>query len=268
MEDEQVNVRASVVKSLKSVGLYHPLRRVKQRLSFMVKVKVDPDAAHHFAVTAQDAKVRLECFRTVVSELKARGPVRDYLEFGVCRGVTLSLMHQVLQEQGLTESRIFGFDSFEGLPAEAEHDDEGTWYPGQFMSSLPSTRKFLVKQGVDMGKTHLVKGWFSDTLTAEFARTVRPSIIMVDCDMYLSARQCLDWSLPLVEDRAVIIFDDWNSRKLAERGLGERKAWEEASANNPELRIVKELPAYIPEAYVVLVEREREDTGRLRNRLQ
>ena len=46
--------------------------------------------------------------------------IGDYLEFGVLNGATLATVHEVFQEYGLTEARFFGFDSFEGLPADEQ----------------------------------------------------------------------------------------------------------------------------------------------------
>src|ERR1041384_5764847 len=56
--------------------------------------------------------------------------IGDYLEFGVFYGSSLSCMHRVLEEFGLRHVRMFGFDSWEGLPPSARDEDNGTWNPG------------------------------------------------------------------------------------------------------------------------------------------
>src|SRR3989337_4080318 len=43
--------------------------------------------------------------------------VGDYLEFGVFQGTSLNCMYQTLMELKLDDVRLFGFDSFKGLPA-------------------------------------------------------------------------------------------------------------------------------------------------------
>jgi len=49
--------------------------------------------------------------------------IGDFLEFGVCQGTSLGLMYDELLDAGLNHVRLFGFDSFAGLP----HDVEGEW---------------------------------------------------------------------------------------------------------------------------------------------
>src|SRR5687768_9139813 len=82
----------------------------------------------------------------------------DYLEFGVCHGTSLACMFEVLQQQGLNHVRLFGFDSFEGLPRVAAIDPSNYWQPGDFASSLEYTSRRLSRKGVDWNRTFLVKG--------------------------------------------------------------------------------------------------------------
>jgi hypothetical protein len=154
----------------------------------------------------------------------------DYLEFGVFNGTSLGLMYKVLQEFGFDTVHLFGFDSFEGLPADAATDDEGAWQPGQYFCNLKTTQHHLNQRGIDWSRTFLVKGWFSETLqeqTVQAFRLRKASIIMVDCDLYTSTCDVLRFCTPLIQDQTFVIFDDWNSFSLADRNLGERKAFEE-----------------------------------------
>ena len=91
-------------------------------------------------------------------------PVGDYLEFGVFRGDSLICMDRARREAGLS-FRLFGFDSFEGLP-ELAPEDQG-WTSGSFRSNYGSTRRRLTKNGIDWSRTVLVKGWYDETLTPE-----------------------------------------------------------------------------------------------------
>ena len=154
----------------------------------------------------------------------------DYLEFGVYNGTSLVSMFHETEAMGLTDMRLFGFDSFEGLPAAAAVDDEGKWKPGAWRSDLEFTEAVLEAEGVDRSRVFLVPGWFSETCNAETAHRygiTKASVIMVDCDIYTSTREALDFCAPLIVDRALILFDDWNTGNLAAKNLGERKAFEE-----------------------------------------
>ena len=58
--------------------------------------------------------------------------IGDYLEFGVYVGTSLLCMHRVSRAIGLSSLRLFGFDSFQGLPESAATEDEGRFRPGWF----------------------------------------------------------------------------------------------------------------------------------------
>jgi hypothetical protein len=159
----------------------------------------------------------------------------DYLEFGVYNGTSLVSTFRETEAMGLTRMRLFGFDSFEGLPAAAATDDEGKWKPGAWRSDLEFTEAVLEAEGVDRSRVTLVPGWFSETCRPDTARRLgiaKASVIMVDCDIYTSTREALEFCAPLIVDHALVLFDDWHTGNLAARHLGERKAFEEWLAAN------------------------------------
>ena len=166
------------------------------------------------------------------------GELGDYVEYGVYYGTSLSCMYDALQQLGLHRVRMFGFDSFEGLPESAAHEDDQEWVPGQFKASLQLAEEYLDRHGVPRERVTLTKGWFSETLTPATRERYgirRAGVLMVDCDLYSSAREALVFSAPLIGRRAVVYFDDWNAGGLADKGLGERRAFEELLAEHPDL---------------------------------
>lgn len=182
----------------------------------------------------------------------------DYLEFGVCHGTSLATMHRALATHDIQGVRTIGFDSFQGLPDSTVPDDR-RWSPGEFQCSMRVTRRLLERWGVDLDSVVLVDGWYSETLGPETRDRLdieRALVIMVDCDMYQSATEALEFALPCISDRAIIFFDDWHEGGLAESGLGERRAFEEALQRHDDLRATS-LPdlRYSPGSEVFLVER-------------
>jgi O-methyltransferase len=154
----------------------------------------------------------------------------DYLEFGVYNGTSLVATFRETEAMGLSNTRLFGFDSFQGLPEAAATDDEGKWKPGAWRSELEFTEAVLAAEGVDRSRVFLIPGWFSDTCHPETAHRyniTKASVIMVDCDIYTSTTEALAFCAPLIADHALIMFDDWNAGNLAAKQLGERKAFEE-----------------------------------------
>ena len=183
----------------------------------------------------------------------------DYLEFGVYHGTSLITMYRVLEEMGLDHVRLFGFDSFEGLPATAKTDDEGHWKPGEFRSDYDFTLQVLEVEKVEMERVVLTKGFYDVTLTPALKQRhqlLKASVIMVDCDMYLSAKEALTFCEPLIVDEAMIAFDDWYP--LAERELGEKRAFDEFLKEHPCFE-VEDFGGYPPHGKVFFVKRVKNE---------
>jgi O-methyltransferase len=147
-------------------------------------------------------------------------------------------VNEVLHEYGLQHVRLFGFDSFQGLPLSAFLDDAGVWFPGAFKSNYRRAVEFMTQGGIDWQRTFLAKGWFSETATPEYRRRhdiQNASLIMIDCDMYLSTKDALKFCAPLIKDQAIVFFDDWNAHQLAAQNLGEQRAFAEFLHENPDL---------------------------------
>ena len=187
----------------------------------------------------------------LIDEVGADG-VGDYLEFGVHSCSSMLCMYREVEALGLRHVRLFGFDSFQGLPVTASSDDEGLWTAGDFRCEHAFAEQILRDEQVDPKKVALTAGWFSDTLTPATVHRLglkKVSVIMVDCDMYLSAREALTFSMPLITDHALMLFDDWNAGNLAARNLGEKKAFDEVLASGAFK--IEPLPSYASNAACV-----------------
>jgi O-methyltransferase len=185
------------------------------------------------------------------------GTIGDYLEFGVSRGTSMVGAYRVFRKMGLRDTRLFGFDSFQGMPAGSEREG---WVAGQYASSLRATRHYLDAHLVDPDRVTLVEGWFDDTLSDETRADLginRASILMIDCDIYSASRQALEFCAPVLADRAVIIFDDWGPMERLGK-IGQKEAFAEFLEAHPRLQ-ARPLPAYAYQgqdnARVFLVER-------------
>ena len=171
-------------------------------------------------------------------DMVGREAIGDYLEFGVFYGASMVCVNEVLHEYGLQHVRLFGFDSFQGLPLSAFQDDAGVWSPGAFKSNYRRAVEFMTQGGIDWQRTFLAKGWFSETATPEYRKRHdihNASLIMIDCDMYLSTKDALNFCAPLIKDQTIVFFDDWNAHHLAAHNLGEQRAFAEFLQENPNL---------------------------------
>lgn len=117
-------------------------------------------------------------------------------EFGVYQGNSVRKMAE------LTDSKIFGFDSFEGLPEPWIHGRKD-FKKGHFaVAQLPE-----VPESVE-----LIKGFFDKTLipfVSKFRLTgEKIRLIHIDCDLYSSAIFVLKTLNDLIDVGTVILFDE------------------------------------------------------------
>jgi len=153
--------------------------------------------------------------------------IGDYLEFGVFQGTSMLCLHRALHNSRLDDVRLFGFDSFQGLPPVADQDESGRWTAGEFKADIQFTKEKLDEGNVDWKKTFLIEGYFSATLTKNLIdhyQIKKASIIMIDSDTYLSAKEALTFCHSLINNEAIIFFDDWNS---TDNHHGEKRAFRE-----------------------------------------
>jgi O-methyltransferase len=211
----------------------------------------------------EELKLKYRDGLLLLSERHGQEKLGDYLEFGVYVGGSLACMHHVLDDLRLDHVRLFGFDSFEGLPETTRTDTTSeveNWQPGDFKSPYDVTRENLTQTGVDWDRTILVKGWFDDTLTREFQQqhgVSKASIIMVDCDLYSSTKTALEFCAPLIVDEAIVFFDDWLPATLGQKNLGEKRAFHEFLDAHPYFTAV-ELDTYRPDAAKVFLVSRRD----------
>lgn len=122
-----------------------------------------------------------------------------YIEFGVAAGLSIKWW---LENHKNSESRFFGFDTFEGLP-----EDWGTFKQGD----MSSEGKF---PDVNDNRCRFIKGLFQDTLPGmmqEFhSYSPVKRIIHLDADLYSSTLYVLTSLAPLLKEGDVLIFDEFN----------------------------------------------------------
>ena len=114
-----------------------------------------------------------------------------FLEFGVASGQTISDI------ANLSKARVFGFDSFEGLP-----EDWYTGYPkGTFSGPLPKVP----------ANVSLIKGWFSETHLPGFLEehSEPMAFLHVDCDLYGSTKCIFNLLNDRVGSGCVMVFDEY-----------------------------------------------------------
>src|SRR5215212_1060139 len=121
------------------------------------------DATAH--VAAEQLERRLADALRLLRQRLGTHEVGDYLEFGVYAGGTMTCADRARTAAGIESMRLIGFDSFEGLPSEAEQINPQRWSAGMFACSPEEALENMRRGGVDVDRVRLVKGWFDATLT-------------------------------------------------------------------------------------------------------
>lgn len=154
-----------------------------------------------------------------------------HYEFGIGGG------NSILTTLNLTSQRnpfhgIIAFDSLEGLPE--EHPDvwhNPDWKPGVFSTQddfQVTTKDEAIqclrnKWGPRNNEVDIVVGWYSETLTELLAKELRykrANYIHVDCDIYLSCLELMDWIFKhdLAQIDSLWRFDDIFGTELWKAG--------------------------------------------------
>lgn len=184
--------------------------------------------------------------------------VGDYLEFGTFRGRSLAAAYHALaatfgnrlqNERALMSAeqeaacrqrwsalRFVAFDSFQGLPALEGIDRDGADFrAGQYACARADVARNLGEAGVDLAKVEFVEGWYKDTCipaTKERLGLTAAAICWIDCDLYQSTKEVLDFIATLLVDGTILVFDDW----FCFRGSpfrGQQRAFREFQAAMP-----------------------------------
>jgi hypothetical protein len=95
----------------------------------------------------------------------------DYFEFGLWRGATFRIAHQMKHRFGQTEMLLWGFDSFQGLPPSAERRDN-IFHEGEFACGESELRRILRRSGFQ-ATIRLVPDSMTDLNDAHGSRAAR-----------------------------------------------------------------------------------------------
>lgn len=147
-------------------------------------------------------------------------PVGSLMEFGVFSGNTMNRLIKGAEAQGNVFTEVWGFDSFCGLPKEAENVYQNPeWPEGAFNVQkdfgLKSTEEAMtfVRGNVERKDINLIPGFYSDTLPKMPRGMHQCSFLHVDVDIYQSTKEVLDFVFQreLLKNGALIRYDDWMS---------------------------------------------------------
>jgi hypothetical protein len=157
----------------------------------------------------------------------------DFCEFGTLFG-DISIDAFYLNTKLTSKRELFFFDSFEGLPNTPEPYDQKILEPGSFAFSLKNFRNRLKKFGVDIDQVHIIPGFFSKTLVTR-NDPLEIAIAWVDCDLYSSTLEVLDFLTARLSQGSLLILDDYFL--FDQPSKGQRLAVAEWLRKNPHIQL-------------------------------
>jgi hypothetical protein len=163
-------------------------------------------------------------------------PGYDVYQFGVYSGNSIKQIIEVYDRCNIPIRKIFGFDSFEGIPEEKlDINNHKEWIKGfcnisKDLQLEPEIACTFIKQNLDKYHHNIqfIKGfWDEKFLTPQLIKDNDMRVatyIDIDCDIYSSAYSALDFMFKnkLVRSGTVIGYDDWSG--VEEFTGGESKA--------------------------------------------
>ena len=182
----------------------------------------------------------LECMNYLRVAKLGRGA---FFEFGCHSGRTFSATVNAAKYFNMMDAEFFAFDSFEGLPT-TNAEEDGIFQTGGFCPSKSDFMKIIKqKTGVDLNYDHIIKGFYSDSLTTELqGRMPKVGMVHIDVDLYSSTMEIFEFIKPLIVVGTVIVFDDWYCFPPG-ANKGEMRAVKEFSTANPSFQL-EEWKAY------------------------
>jgi hypothetical protein len=154
----------------------------------------------------------------------------DLVECGVWKGGSAMLMAYVLLEAGITNRKIFLYDTFEGMVAPGPKDGDfeknewnkmksgsggSTWC----FSSEEETRRNMQSTGYPQEKVIIVKGKVEDTLPKTIPEKI--ALLRLDTDWYESTHHELVHLFPRLTSKGILIIDDYGAWQGARKAVDE-----------------------------------------------
>ena len=173
----------------------------------------------------------------------------DIVEAGAFKGGSTSKISIIAER---LERKLLVFDSFEGLPENAEkheksilgHSIEG-WFNGkEFCGSLDEVKSNITKYG-EIGVCEFYKGWFDDTMPG-FSRKL--CAVYLDVDLASSTKTCIKYLYPQIVPGGILysqdgdfplVIDVFNDNNFWESEVGCKKPKIEGLGKSKILKIVK-----------------------------
>lgn len=185
--------------------------------------------------------------------LKTNGISGDYAEFGCYGGMTFNLAYKEILRHG-NACKLWAFDSFKGLPKpKGTSDFHPCWNENDMSMSLEEFKKICFENNIPNNKYKIVSGYYSDTLDKKLWKDKKLDISLayIDCDLYSSTVDVLEFLAPKLKHGMIIAFDDY-FMYTENQVSGNRKAMIEYFNTNKQFQLLPYIQfSHVGQSFIV-----------------
>ncbi|HXQ20712.1 MAG TPA: TylF/MycF/NovP-related O-methyltransferase [Candidatus Acidoferrales bacterium] len=188
---------------------------------------------------------RYEMFGCANEYIRFEAIEGDILEFGVFTGLSLALLAHTYQHNATPDlpRRVVGFDSFAGLAKDQEgharwKPTDGavnhSWHP-LLPVGAPVTPQVTLDlfAACQLPVPQLEVGPYPETLPRAIGtKYAKVALVHIDCDLYEATHDVLTGIEGVLQDGAMMLFDDWFHYR-GHPGKGEARAFAEFLQQHP-----------------------------------
>lgn len=237
MPDSRARLRSAGSRALSALG--YELRRSES----LAHADISPDHRALYGRVGPFTQTSLErvvALADAVEYVVRREIPGDFVECGVWRGGSSMAVALTLLRLGVSDRRLWLYDTFGTMPPAGEHDRD---YAGQRMTegaldpvnnasrtsglTLPEVQSAMASTGYPSERVTYVEGLVEETIPR--SAPARIALLRLDTDWYDSTRHELAELYPRLERGGVLVIDDYG------HFTGARKAVDEYFVSDPVL---------------------------------
>jgi hypothetical protein len=154
----------------------------------------------------------------------------DFVECGVWKGGSCMMIANMLMKAGVTDRKIWLYDTFEGMTKPGDKDGEfemEEWKRQKVneqtnnwcRSSIDEVRSNMLQTGYPAANIHYVKGKVEETIPENIPSSI--ALLRLDTDWYESTKHELVHLYPLLVNKGVLIIDDYGAWEGARKATDE-----------------------------------------------
>ena len=168
----------------------------------------DEDFTKIYAAASKNTLVDMyRCYELwqLVNEALKKSSELNVIEIGVWRGGTASLISKRMQMSN-QKGTLYLADTFAGVVKIGEKD---SYYVG---GEHNDTSKEIVEnflRSLALNNFEILQGTFPDETADLIPGNIQFGLVHIDVDVYLSAKDCLDWVWDKLIVGGIVVFDDY-----------------------------------------------------------